>query len=168
MRRKFKLISKRLWSMLNFMKVEFKIASSEDIEPLLAMMELYYEADHLQFDQNRARSALLSFFSDRTYGQIWLIVECNSFRLMGYLFMTYGFSFEYGGRVALIDELFILSHFQSKGIGSKVIKHAIQEVKKEGLRVIRLEVTKNNVNAIRLYERLGFKDLGRSLLVLGE
>ncbi|HSU50466.1 MAG TPA: GNAT family N-acetyltransferase [Segetibacter sp.] len=54
-----------------------------------------------------------------------------------------------------ISGLYILPSFQSKGIGSSIIKNLIEEavLKKKRLE---LEVLRVNTKALKLYERLGF------------
>jgi len=51
-----------------------------------------------------------------------------------------------------LDDFYILSEYQNKGIGSKVLSELIQTDK-----TIYLYVFLKNVKAIRLYERFGFK-----------
>ena len=51
-----------------------------------------------------------------------------------------------------LDDFYIFSEYQNKGIGSKVLSELIQTEK-----TIYLYVFVKNVKAIRLYERYGFK-----------
>ena len=55
----------------------------------------------------------------------------------------------------LIEELYIDSFFVNEGIGSKLIEFAIQE---KGC--TKVKVLEKNTNAIRFYERHGFKATG--------
>lgn len=52
----------------------------------------------------------------------------------------------------IIEEIYLLERFRNKGIGSNIIKEAINTHK-----ILYLWVYKTNINAINLYERLGFK-----------
>jgi RimJ/RimL family protein N-acetyltransferase len=57
--------------------------------------------------------------------------------------------------------MFINPDFQGKGIGSKLMKLTLEKAfKMEGLRQINLGVMSSNLNAIRLYEKMGFKPYG--------
>ena len=80
--------------------------------------------------------------------------------------MTYGFSFECTGREAFIDELLVIAEQRGKGIGGKAIQHAVGHAKKIGIKMIRLEVTKTNPEAMNLYLRSGFEDWSRTLLAM--
>jgi len=55
-----------------------------------------------------------------------------------------------------ITGIYILEQFQNLGFGTAVIEKTIKSATKKGLSV-KLGVLKVNHNAIRLYERLGFK-----------
>ena len=143
----------------------FQLATIDDIETMIKIMPIYYEYDHLVFDETKARATLNKFFSTSEFGRIWLLMDEEGKQGLGYIVTTFGFSMEYGGKVALIDELFVLEKHRGKGFGSRAIKHVQEESKKLGIETLRLEVTKNNQRVISLYQKLGFKDLGRSLLV---
>ncbi len=56
-----------------------------------------------------------------------------------------------------INRIYLLKEFQSKGIGSSVLKKIIDENKEK---VIRLAVLKVNTKAKKLYESLGFEVYG--------
>lgn len=54
-----------------------------------------------------------------------------------------------------ISGLYILPSYQSKGIGSSIIKDLIKEAERKTKR-LELEVLRVNTKALKLYERLGF------------
>jgi RimJ/RimL family protein N-acetyltransferase len=57
--------------------------------------------------------------------------------------------------------MFINPDYQGKGIGSELMKLTLQKASEmEGLRQINLGVMSTNLNAIRLYEKMGFKPYG--------
>ena len=55
----------------------------------------------------------------------------------------------------------IAREFRGMGVGSELIRIALEECRKAGLVSIELAAFHNNLRAIRLYERLGFKHVGR-------
>ncbi len=132
---------------------------------LLPYMEQYYADDHLRYEAAKAESTIREFVADPRLGRLWLLMEEASSRVVGYLVFTFGFSFECGGREAFVDELFVLPSHRGKGVGSEALRLAVAEAKREGIHAIRLEITRANDRAKRLYQRLGFTDLGRSLMV---
>ena len=144
--------------------LNLKLASFTDIETILKLMPIYYEFDHLEFNEHNARNTLQEFLSTSEFGRLWLFHDESTNEPIGYMILTFSYSFEYGGREAFVDELFVLESHRGKGIGSKAIRLAQHECKALGMKAIRLEVTKTNLSVLNLYQKLGFKDLGRSLL----
>ena len=49
---------------------------------------------------------------------------------------------------------------QRQGIGSKLLKHFLQLARQHGADTLMLEVRSSNRNAISLYEKLGFNEIG--------
>jgi ribosomal protein S18 acetylase RimI-like enzyme len=61
-----------------------------------------------------------------------------------------------GPDVGLIQNIGIVSEFRSQGLGSLIVRNALAGFQRAGAKVASLEVTSQNINAIRLYQRLGF------------
>lgn len=58
--------------------------------------------------------------------------------------------------VGSIQNLGIHPHHRGRGLGSLLMHHAAVGFRSAGLKSMQLEVTSDNVGAVRLYERLGF------------
>jgi len=58
--------------------------------------------------------------------------------------LAFGFSFEYKGRDAFIDELFLKEAYRKKGIGGQTMRFVEQQAKELGVHAIHLEVEKSN------------------------
>jgi len=56
----------------------------------------------------------------------------------------------------------VRSGYRRMGIATKLIETLIRQAKKERLRIILLAVYENNLPAITLYKKLGFKEIGRT------
>ena len=75
----------------------------------------------------------------------------------GYGLISLTFSGEVGGDVVLLEELYIREKFQGKGYGTEYfnfIEKSFPNAKR-----FRLEVTRVNLGAIKLYERLGYEEI---------
>jgi len=55
----------------------------------------------------------------------------------------------------------ILKRYRNLGIGSEIMKALLEEARKSKFRSLELEVFANNGRAIHLYEKLGFREVGR-------
>ncbi len=75
----------------------------------------------------------------------------------GYLILSRSFSPEAGGPICWIEELYIRESYRGRGLGTKVLAAVRKEFPAARLR---LEVEPENEGAVRLYRRVGFKELG--------
>jgi GNAT superfamily N-acetyltransferase len=139
-----------------------RIAERTDIETLLEFMREYYEFDHLPFDESIARTALARFVGEESLGRVWLISYEGE--AIGYLVLTLGYSLEYGGRDAFIDEVYIRESHRRRGIGQRVLTFAEEVCRSLGVRALHLEVERANTNAHGLYRKVGFVDHDRYLM----
>lgn len=62
---------------------------------------------------------------------------------------------------AVIHRLCVSPEFQHNGIAAKTVLHIENELQKQGISVIRLDVFTENPYALRLYEKLGFNKTGK-------
>ena len=61
---------------------------------------------------------------------------------------------------AYIYSVRVQKHYQNLGIGSKIMKHAEEDISQRGFLCATLNVGKHNLNARRFYERLGYEVIG--------
>ena len=59
-----------------------------------------------------------------------------------------------------ITNIVVKKDYRNKGIGTMLLKHLILEAKKQNLLTITLEVNEKNKNAILLYKKFKFEELG--------
>ena len=144
------------------MEATFRVAADTDIEVLVQLMREYYEFDHLPFDEQVARVALAKFVADESLGHVWLISYEGT--AIGYLVLTLGYSLEYGGRDAFIDEVYIRASHRGRGIGQGALSFAEEVCCSLGVRALHLEVERANTNAHGLYRKVGFVDHDRYLM----
>jgi ribosomal protein S18 acetylase RimI-like enzyme len=144
------------------MPPRFRAAKASDTETLVAFMALLYQYDHSHFDEVGCRKALPAILEDEAFGKIWMIESDET--AIGYIVLTFGYSLEFHGRDAFIDELFIIEDHRKQGIGKQAIDLAIQTCRDMGIAALHLEVEHDNTNAQSVYRRLGFKDHSRYLM----
>ena len=144
------------------MNPSFRIATADDIELVLELMREFYSAEHLELDESSAGRALHDLIEHAGHGKAVLIEDERV--ALGYLVLTYGFSLEFGGRFALLDELYVRPSFQGKGIGTAAMSFVEELCRRAGMAAVRLEVHRTNGIAQRLYRRAGYVDQQRDLL----
>jgi ribosomal protein S18 acetylase RimI-like enzyme len=86
-----------------------------------------------------------------------IVAELNG-EVIGTLHLMFlpSISFQ-GGLRAQIESVRVDKRFQSQGIGSEMMKWAMERARQRGAHVVQLTTDKSRVDAHRFYERLGFK-----------
>ena len=110
------------------------------------------------------RRALALFSRRKNLGFVWL----------AYLFkepvavcvVSFAISTSIGGLVAKLDDVYVASHVQHRGVASQMLEALIKELKRNRIRRIDTSVYKRNRKADRFYKKMGFKDLGEERLAL--
>jgi ribosomal protein S18 acetylase RimI-like enzyme len=144
------------------MKPVFTPADAPDGELLIELMREFYAIEHLEFDEVKARAALEQILRDRRFGVIHVIRVDGA--AAGYLVLTFGFSLEFGGRDAFVDEIYLRENFRGRGLGKAALELAEAVCREEKIRALRLEVDRVNARAQSVYRQAGFRDHDRYLL----
>ncbi len=126
------------------------------------MMQDFYAIDNYPIDIEVSKKLFQEFISDENLGKSWLIYD-NS-EIVGYVILNFIFSFEYKGRIAFLDELYISENFRGKGIGKQAIEFIKKQTTELNVKLIYIEVENHNVNAQKLYLANDFKIHNRKLL----
>ena len=140
----------------------FKPLEIIDISTITQMMQDFYAIDNYPMDVEVAKKLFQEFISNEHLGKSWLIYSENE--IAGYIILTFIFSFEYGGKIAFVDELFIKETARGKGIGKEAIQFIQREVPKLSLKLLYLEVEPHNENAQKLYLAHDFVIHNRKLM----
>lgn len=144
------------------MEAAFRVAQPSDIEILLPLLRDFYEYDHHHFDEGVVRTALAEFLNDDSLGQAWLILTGDI--IVGYTVLTFGYSLDYGGRDAFVDEIFIRENQRGRGIGRQTFAFMETWGRNHGLKAIHLEVERANHQARAIYQALGFEEQDQYLM----
>jgi len=139
--------------------LHFRQASAEDLvsivkmlanDPLGAKRELFSEP--LPLPYIRAFEAIDKDLNNE------LTVACLSNEVVGVLQLTFIPYLTYQGSWrALIEGVRISETYRSEGIGQAMLEWAVKRAKAKGCRILQLTTDKARPDALRFYERLGFK-----------
>lgn len=132
-----------------------------DLPVLTTLMAEFYAESGYPFERGPGAEALSKLVRTPELGRLWLIAQPE---IVGYIAVTFGFSLEYLGRDAFIDELFIRPALRGAGLGTRVLQAVERECIESGVRALHLEVERDNPAAQALYRRQGFRDNDRQLL----
>jgi diamine N-acetyltransferase len=139
-------------------------AGDMDLPLLLTLMSEFYAEAGYPLNLDRARAAFLPLLGPGALGQA-LLIEVDG-EAAGHLVLTFGYSMEYGGRNAFVDDLFIRPAFRGRGLGGQLVAHARAICEELEVRAMHLEVARDNAAARAVYRRAGFNETERQLLTL--
>jgi GNAT superfamily N-acetyltransferase len=136
-------------------RAEIRAATPADADALLPLLQAYWTFEGTAgFEATALQRRLSELLSDRTYGLAWVAEQEG--RLIGYLLAAFVFSFEYGGRMAEVDEFFVDEASRGRGIGRRMLETARQALQQAGCAALQLQVADANRQAQNFYSSLGF------------
>jgi GNAT superfamily N-acetyltransferase len=143
-------------------QANYRLAAIADLALLLELVQEFHEHENLPFDENIDRDVLTHFLTHESLGQAWLIFQADE--AIGYIVLTLGYSLEYRGHDAFIDEFYLRPQYRGQGIGTQTLAFAEDTCKVLGVRALHLEVDFNNPNAQKLYRRVDYQGHDRFLM----
>jgi diamine N-acetyltransferase len=138
------------------MQMYLQIATATDLELLLKLKRQFQAFFQETYDQTKTPKAFQALLSNPVLGQIFLIQQDQ--QNIGYVVLTFGFSIEFGGRDAFIDEFFIDEVYRHQGFGNEVLKLLTEIGVEAKIKALHLEVDKTNFPAQKLYQKAGFEE----------
>jgi ribosomal protein S18 acetylase RimI-like enzyme len=133
-------------------------ATTADDDRLWPMVEALNTEDGHPVDERALRALRVLLEPANAFGFVRLIEADGA--CVGYATICFGFSVEFGGRDAFLDELYLRPAARGHGLGARVLDALATELAALGVVALHLEVMPDNP-ANRLYARAGFKDRGR-------
>lgn len=136
------------------MSVTLRALGVESLDSALRFVQGYFEHDGLTFNETVA-DGVRELLGDANLGSFWVICEGDA--EVGYVVLTYAFDHEFGGRIGVVTDFYLLEEARGRGIGSQVLSLVETAVREKGLHAIELFVLDHNPRARVLYERLGYR-----------
>ena len=137
-------------------------AIHSDISELIALLKSLFEQEE-EFEPNpeAQRKALSKIILDPKIGII--LVAKDDEKILGMINLLFTESTALGSKVAILEDMVVLSKSRSEGVGSKLMDYAISEAKKEGCKRITLLTDIENTKAQSFYQKKGSLRKNRSI-----
>lgn len=136
------------------MSASLHLAGPDDLPQLLPMVAAFHEGENIDSTEEKRAAALQPLLDGAPHGAVWLIGPVRA--PLGYIAISFGWSIEYGGLDAVVDELFIRPRVRGRGIASEALALMGKTLGAAGVKALHLEVHDENATAIRLYSRAHF------------
>jgi ribosomal protein S18 acetylase RimI-like enzyme len=143
-------------------RVGLALAGPADLEELLALLARFDASQGYAFDAAVARAALGALLARPELGRVYRILREGA--SVGYAALTFGWSLEWGGRDAFVDEIFVEEAARGRGVGRAALRALAVEAERLGVRALHLEVETANETAQALYRSEGFAGHERRIL----
>lgn len=140
----------------------FKAIDSNDIPTIVNLMADFYAIDGYPIDRTLSATNFEYFISKPDLGRAWLIYHDE--QIVGYVMIVFMFSFEYGGSIAFLDELYFNENARGKGLGKKAVAFVQDQAQKLELKLLYLEIEQHNATAQKLYLAAGFELHNRNIM----
>jgi ribosomal protein S18 acetylase RimI-like enzyme len=137
-------------------------ASASDLEALLAAVARFNVEQGYAFDEPRARAALGELLAQPELGRVFWIKRED--QVSGYAVLCFGFSLEWGGRDAFLDEIYLEKPVRGQGVGRAALDALLEAARGLGVRALHLEVEAGNEAGQSLYRSAGFTGNERRIL----
>jgi len=136
----------------------FRDITAADREIVLPMVADFYRTDAVDHEvPEEIMERSFNACADPDEPLLRGVLVFDGEELAGYVYLTFCYSAEVGGRCVFIEEIFLKEKFRGRGLGKEIM--AWMEGEYPEVRRFRLEVTQVNKSAIRLYEGSGYKYL---------
>jgi GNAT superfamily N-acetyltransferase len=137
-------------------------ASPSDLRALLPLVDAFQREEGYAAGDDALRRSVSELLSDSLRGSV-LIARENE-RALGYAALCFGYSIEFHGRDAFVDELYVVPEKRGAGLGRALLRALETEARSCGVVQLHLEVKLGNAAARRLYIAENFAATGRELL----
>jgi ribosomal protein S18 acetylase RimI-like enzyme len=144
------------------MDPSFRPAQAGDVPLILRLMEDFYRDTSTPLDSEAARGALAALVADPALGRV-IVIELGT-EPAGYVVLSLGFSLEFLGRDAFVDELYVVPEHRGQGLGKAAIRELESVAAGLGVKALHLEVGPDNESALSLYRGTGFEDRRHRLM----
>ncbi len=144
------------------METTFEPARPADVDTLMTLHREFCGAAGQPFDGGAARGAVERLLGDESLGHVWLIRHGGA--SAGYVVLTFGFSLEFRGRDAFVDELYVREAYRGRGVGTAALRFVEGACRGRGITALHLEVDRDNTPAQSVYRKVGFGDRNNYLL----
>ena len=141
------------------MTLAFEPARREDLPQLVELLEILFAQEHeLSPDAVKQERGLRLILENPAVGRIYVAREGD--RVLGMVNIQKTVSTAEGGPVGSFEDFVVRPGQRGKGLGTRLIRYAIEQSAAEGLLRLILLTDGDNAGAQRLYEKAGFARSG--------
>lgn len=140
-------------------EIRFRLATEKDLDSIVAMLaDDVLGSQRERYEYPLPNSYIKAFEAITCDPNNELVVAYDGNKVIGVQQITFTpYLTHQGGWRATIEGVRTAASVRGKGVGTKLIKWAIQRAEERGCHLVQLTTDKKRPDALRFYEQLGFK-----------
>ena len=148
------------------MRLLIKEASESDLKEIYELAgENRLEATNDNSESNQAKMIEAYEHAAKYNAYFLCLKEEEDATLIGWILIDRASDYLTGRPVGWISDLYVKKEHRNQGHAALLMKLALHAFKKHGCSDVRLNVYAHNEKAIKLYEKLGFKDVSKFMKI---
>jgi GNAT superfamily N-acetyltransferase len=130
-------------------------AREGDVAAMVELLgQLFKQEADFQPGATKQQRAIELLLAQPTLGRLFVLTRGT--KVLGMVSLLFTISTAEGGKAAWLEDLVVRADQRGKGLGTRLLRAAIEWARREGLTRITLLTDGDNVRARRLYARHGF------------
>jgi GNAT superfamily N-acetyltransferase len=134
-------------------------ATEADVEDILPLLAVQLDEHGMDIPRHALRAALAGIVTRDDRGRV--LVARRGRDAVGLAVMPFTWTVEHGGFCAWLDELYVVPQLRDRGVGTSLLRAAMDTVRDAGCIAMDLEVDTDHARVESLYLRHGFRSLPR-------
>jgi GNAT superfamily N-acetyltransferase len=130
-------------------------AQTTDRDAIIRLLGAQLDEHDIALPTENLTHAVNGFFDEPRRGRI--LVARHSSTVIGVAVLSYTWTLERGGQSCWLDELYVVPQWRDSGIGTAILRKAIEITSNDGCLTMDLEVETSHTRAANLYLREGFQ-----------
>jgi GNAT superfamily N-acetyltransferase len=139
---------------------EVSRATHSERDGVCELLRAQFREHGIGLDDGAIAAGIDGHLSDPNKGVVLIARDDGAF--VGLAVLAFTWTVEHGGRVAWLEELYVVPSRRGAGLGKLLLDHALQTARSTGCLAVDLEVDADHARAEHLYERAGFRRLPRA------
>jgi GNAT superfamily N-acetyltransferase len=135
-------------------------ATADDLEAVQRLLLAQFDEHQIELEGQGLKAAIARVFEEDRWGLF--VVARQGGEVVGVAAVSLAWTLEHGGLSAWLDELYVLPERRGQGLGTALLRRAVEEARALGCAAVDLEVDRDHLRAEGLYRREGFRPLPRS------
>ena len=146
------------------MGLSFKVASETEINEIYELAgENRKEATNHVSDDNQQK--MIEAYEHSAKYNAYFVCLMNDNTLLGWVQIDKAFDYLTGDEIGWINDIYVKKPYRGKGYSKLLLEEALKEFRKNGYSDVRLNVYSHNEKALKLYEKMGFKDVSKFMKI---